>query len=100
MGAAVTGHAPAAKWERVQDDIGQRGLRADPAANLITASTGDFQAACRSIAEAAKPTIAVVTGFFIPHAQPPTGETDGPLGALFLARALAPLGIRAVLATD
>src|SRR5207249_4738871 len=40
------------------------------------------------------------TGFFIPTAQPPAGETDGPLGALFLARALIPLGIRVILVTD
>src|SRR5262249_60555033 len=33
-------------------------------------------------------------------APPPAGETAGPLGALFLARALARLGIRIVLATD
>jgi hypothetical protein len=38
-----------------------------------------------------------VTGFYIPHANPPAAETDGPLGALFLARALTPLGIRVAL---
>src|SRR5205085_5677023 len=57
-------------------------------------------AACRSIAETQNPAVGIVTGFFIPHAQPPAGETDGPLGALFLARALSPLGVRVVLATD
>src|SRR5216684_4694993 len=36
----------------------------------------------------------------MPHADPPCGETDGPVGALFLARALTPLGIKVVLATD
>ena len=36
----------------------------------------------------------IVTGFFIPTAEPPAGETDGPLGAVFLARALVPLGVR------
>jgi len=41
-----------------------------------------------------------VTGFFIPQAQPPCGETDGPLGALFLARALAPMGVGIALAAD
>ena len=45
-------------------------------------------------------TLIVVTGFFIPTAQPPCGETDGPLGAVFLARALFPLGVRVVIATD
>ncbi len=32
--------------------------------------------------------------------RPACGETDGPLGALFLARALTPLGIRVALITD
>jgi hypothetical protein len=84
----------------IQQDVGRRGLRADPHANLITACPDDFAAACRSLAEAPEPALAVVTGFFIPTAQPPAGETDGPLGALFLARALAPLGFRVALVTD
>src|SRR5581483_11074764 len=42
----------------------------------------------------------VVTGFTIPGTDPPTAETDGPLGALFLARALTPLGIGVALAAD
>jgi hypothetical protein len=83
-----------------QEDVNQRGLRADPAANLITATAGDFAAACRHLAQAPQPAIAVVTGFIIAHAVPPAGETDGPLGALFLARAWAPLGIKVVLVTD
>src|ERR671937_822074 len=83
----------------IQEDVGNRGLRADPAANLITACAGDFEAACQSIVEAAV-VIGIVTGFYIAHADPPCGETDGPLGALFLARALTPLGIKVLLATD
>lgn len=86
--------------EVIQEDVGRRGLRTDRAANLITATEGDFQNACRAIAKSTNPAIAIVTGFFIPHAEPPCGETDGPLGALFLARALIPLGMRIVLATD
>jgi hypothetical protein len=84
----------------IQEDIGCRGLRADPNANLVSATVGDYHAACRSIAVHPKPAVAVVTGFFIPHGQPPSGETDGPLGALFLARALTPLGIDVALLTD
>ncbi len=84
----------------VQQDIGRRGLQTDPVRNLINACPEDFAAACRSIAEHPRPAVAVVTGFFIPHGQPPAAETDGPLGAVFLARALAPLGIRVVLLTD
>jgi hypothetical protein len=84
----------------IQEDVGRRGLRTDPAENLVTACAGDFRAACRSVAEAPQAALAVVTGFLIPHAEPPAGETDGPLGALYLARALVPLGIRVALVTD
>ncbi len=84
----------------IQEDVGKRGLRADPTSNLITACEGDFASACESLAATANAKVAVVTGFYIPHAQPACGETDGPLGAIFLARALTPLGIQVVLATD
>lgn len=84
----------------IQEDPGNRGLRTDPADNLITRTTGDFQAACRSIAETSQPSIAVVTGFWIAAANPPCAETDGPLGAVFLARALVPLGVHVTLLTD
>ena len=77
----------------VQTDPGNRGLARDPHDNLFTATAGDFQAACRSIAEHTQPVLSVVTGFIIPTAEPPTFETDGPLGAVLLARALFPLGI-------
>lgn len=83
-----------------QEDVGKRGLRTDPASNLVTATAGDFAAACQMLAEAKEPAVGIVTGFFIPTASPPCGETDGPLGALFLARALVPLGMRVVLLTD
>jgi hypothetical protein len=84
----------------IQLDVRERGLRTDPTENLITACAGDFTDACRSLAKTPNPTLGIVTGFLIPHAQPPSGETDGPLGALFLARALVPLGMKVVLATD
>jgi uncharacterized protein YcsI (UPF0317 family) len=84
----------------IQHDIGNRGLRTDPHENLITCCADDFVAACRSIAEHPAPAVGIVTGFYIPHAQPPCGETDGPLGAVFLARALASLGIKVVVLTD
>jgi hypothetical protein len=84
----------------IQHDVGQRGLRNDPDRNLITSCAGDFAAACRSLAEPAEPAVAIVTGFFIPTGNPPAAETDGPLGALFLARALTPLGFRVALLTD
>ncbi len=84
----------------VQEDVGNRGLRSDPERNLISETAGDFRAACADLAGSAAPGLAVVTGFFIPTANPPAGETDGPLGAVFLARALVPLGIRVAIAAD
>jgi D-glutamate cyclase len=84
----------------IQQDVNSRGLRADPTSNLITACPDDFAAACRSIAGNPQAAVAIVTGFYIPTGNPPGAETDGPLGALFLARALTPLGIRVALLTD
>ena len=84
----------------IQVDVNRRGLATDPEANLINACTDDFAAACRSIAETPNAGLCVVTGFYIADAEPPAAETDGPLGALFLARALRPLGIQVALVTD
>jgi len=81
----------------VQTDPGNRGLARDPQDNLFTATKGDFEAACRSIAEHPDPLLALVTGFFIPSAVPPAFETDGPLGASFVIRALAEFGIQCAL---
>lgn len=86
--------------DRIQEDVGQRGLRRDPVRNLVNSFPDDFALACESLARHPSPRLAIVTGFFIPTASPPAGETDGPLGALFLARALVPLGVRILLVTD
>jgi hypothetical protein len=84
----------------IQEDVGQRGLRTDPSNNFVTVWPHDFEGACQSLALQPNAAVGIITGFYIPHAQPPCGETDGPLGALFLARALVPLGIRVALLTD
>ncbi|MCS6850950.1 MAG: DUF4392 domain-containing protein [Gemmataceae bacterium] len=86
--------------EAIQADVGRRGLRTDPKENLITATLADFALACRGLADRPDASVAIVTGFFIPDAEPPCGETDGPLGALYLARALTPLSMRVTLVTD
>ena len=72
----------------VQTDPGNRGLARDPVDNLFTATAGDFERACRSIAEHPFPIVALTTGFFIATGTPPAFETDGPLGVIFLQRAL------------
>lgn len=76
----------------VQTDPGNRGLGRDPHDNLFTATKGDFEAACRSFVNTPDAALDVTTGFYIPTATPPAFETDGPLGAAFLFRALVPLG--------
>ncbi len=55
-------------------------------------------AACELAAKARR--VAIVTGFFIPHSQPPAAETDGPPGSLFLASCLRGIGIDAIVITD
>src|SRR5438128_125672 len=82
----------------IQQDPGNRGLARDPAANLFNACPDDLATACKSLAEHPAPVLAVVTGFWIPSAG--LGETDGPLGAVYLARTLPLLGVRVVLVGD
>ncbi|MHB1425307.1 MAG: DUF4392 domain-containing protein [Gemmataceae bacterium] len=84
----------------IQRDVNNRGLARDPRDNLFTRCRDDFANACRSIADTAQASVVVMTGFFIPHAHPPCGETDGPLGALFLARAFSSLDISFAILTD
>lgn len=84
----------------IQQDIGNRGLATVPEANLFTARAADFADACRSIAETPRPRVGILTGFAIPVVDPIVGETDGPLGALFLAWAFETLGIPALLISD
>ena len=96
MTAAMMGHIQ----ELIQEDVGNRGLRTVPERNLVSSCAGDLEKACRSLAGRPGAGIGIVTGFLIPHANPPCGETDGPLGAIFLARALVPLGMKVTLITD
>jgi hypothetical protein len=84
--------------EAVQHDPGGRGLGRDPHANLFNACPDDFAAACRSLAEQREAVLAVLTGFYIVSAG--HGETDGPLGAVYLARTLPLLGVGVWLASD
>ncbi len=84
----------------VQTDPGNRGLARDPHDNLFSKWPADFVEACRCLSEYESAWPAIVTGFFIPQADPPAYETDGPLGAIFLARALCQLQRGCTLATD
>jgi len=73
----------------VQTDPGNRGLARDPVDNLFTATAGDFERACRSIGRTHEDALDITTGFYVPTGSPPAYETDGPLGATFLLRALS-----------
>jgi hypothetical protein len=67
---------------------------------LYGKARGGLIAAGRSIADHRHPHVAIITGFFIPHGQPPAPETDGPIGAAHLAKALLAADIPVRLATD
>jgi len=84
--------------EWIQVDANDRGLHGPGQPTLANAFHGDFASSCQSLASANA--VGIVTGFFIPHGQPPAAETDGPLGAVFLAQALGRLGVRVVLAIE
>jgi D-glutamate cyclase len=61
---------------------------------------GDLETAAQSIANTPGATVVIVTGFFVPTAESPAAETDGPLGAALLASILDSVGIRTCLVTD
>jgi hypothetical protein len=61
--------------------------------------TSQLHGAALSLASA-KGGIAILTGFCATHADPPAAETDGPPGALYLARGLIELGRDVVLVSD
>lgn len=82
-------------------------IRRDPAARgLISSETrygplcaGHLSGAAAELAASATG-VALVTGFFIPGADVPACETDGPLGTLLLAAVLQQLDIDTVVLTD
>ncbi|MFW5833626.1 MAG: glutamate cyclase domain-containing protein, partial [Pseudomonadota bacterium] len=49
---------------------------------LADAARGGLARAAASLAEARSAVI--VTGFYIPKAEPPAAETDGPIGAVLI----------------
>jgi hypothetical protein len=82
-------------------------IRRDPAARGLISSEPLYGPLCPGhLAQAAADLsgscrhAAIVTGFFIPAAQPPAAETDGPPGAVVLAIALESIGIPTTLVTD
>ena len=93
------------EFERfIHRDPARRGLCATEhneteQATMSRLGAGQLAAAAMDLARQARK-VAIVTGFFIPHAQPPAAETDGPPGSLLLAHCLQALGIEAAVITD
>ena len=81
----------------IRRDPGRRGLCSTDAENPLC--PGHLAEAALHLAEEADD-VAIVTGFWVARGTPAACETDGPLGALFLASVFKSLGIRVRLMTD
>lgn len=64
------------------------------------ASRGGLYAAAKALAALPAPRIGILTGFFVPAAEPPAAETDGPAGAALLIAALSAAGLSCHMLTD
>ena len=78
----------------VQIDVG-RNITA-----LFGAARGGLRGAATALVSARSGRVGLITGFYVPEGTPPAAETDGPLGAALLAKALGAVGIPCRLATD
>ena len=67
---------------------------------LFAAARGGLWHAASELAAAAEPSLAILTGFYVPLGTPPAAETDGPVGAAMLAGALRQVGVPCRLVTD
>ncbi len=67
---------------------------------LVDAARGGLAAAAESIAGHRAPHLALLTGFFVPGAEPPAAETDGPLGVATLAAGLSSVAVPVRVVTD
>jgi hypothetical protein len=68
-------------------------------APLFAASRGGLWQAASALA-ATTPRVGLLTGFFVPLADPPAAETDGPAGTALFARFLSQVGAQCRLLTD
>ena len=67
---------------------------------LFEAARGGLRSAASTLLNARSGRVGLITGFYVPQGAPPAAETDGPVGAALLAKALASAGIPCRLATD
>ena len=75
-------------------DVG-RGIQA-----LVNITQGQLLGAASSIVNHSSPHVVIITGFFLPHTNPPVAETDGLIGSAQLAASLICLGIKVRIVTD
>jgi hypothetical protein len=78
----------------IHRDVG-RGMEA-----VFQATRGSLSTAASALAASTAPRIGLITGFFVPGANPPAAETDGPAGAALMARGFAQSDLLCRLATD
>jgi hypothetical protein len=71
----------------------------DPWENLPMVPYSDLTGAVSSLAQKGKKVV-IITGFYVPVGDPPATETDGPPGALALAKGLRYLGMEVSLLSD
>lgn len=74
-------------------DVG-RGIDA-----MASFAKGGLLAATKSVACHPSPSVAILTGFYVPHGSPPSAETDGPIGSVHLG-GLSNVGVPVRIATD
>jgi len=67
---------------------------------LFTATKGGLWQASSALASGIKPSVGMITGFYVPLGTPPAAETDGPVGAAMLAGALHRVGVPCRMVTD
>jgi D-glutamate cyclase len=67
---------------------------------LFDAARGGLWGAASALVSARSGRVGLITGFYVPQGTPPAAETDGPVGAALLAKALAAVGIPCRVATD
>ncbi|MCA9040345.1 MAG: DUF4392 domain-containing protein [Planctomycetaceae bacterium] len=82
----------------IRRDPGQRGLLGQTG-EQHQFGVGSLSRAATELATRAK-SVVLVTGFYIPGANIPASETDGPPGTLYLAKLLEQLGIEVTVVTD
>lgn len=82
----------------VRYDPGRRGVASFTSDGRLLAA-GQLAGAARELAEHAR-CVAIATGFCVADLPVPVAETDGPPGALFLARAFEALGSEVVFVSD